>query len=342
MDKKSIKKRIRLGYHELQRTVDQKLGSHGAAQLEATLLLLGKQMSWKVAEMPANTDFRKVGFKVFSQWDEDGLIQYLISKIPIVEKTFIEFGVENYEESNTRFLLLNDHWQGMVLDACESDIGYIETDRIRWEFDLQAKRAWITRENIDALLAGAGFSRDVGLLSIDIDGNEYWIWEAIESLRPRIVIVEYNSVFGLAPISIPYQEDFSRSGAHHSNLYYGCSLAALGHLAKKKGYLLLGSNVWGHNAFFVRGDVAGELRGVELREAYVLSKFRESRGPDGRPTYVRGVDRIKLIEHLPVINVETGERGLLKNLWRPVSNDLAEPREINPAPASRKLAKQAL
>ena len=342
IDRKSIKKRIRLGYHELKRTVDQKLGDPAAAHLEATLLLAGKQMSWNVAAMPTNTDFRKVGFKVFSQWDEDGLIQYLINKIPIAEKTFIEFGIENYEESNTRFLLLNDHWQGMVLDASESDVRYIETDRIHWEFDLQAKRAWITRENIDALLSGSGFSNDLGLLSIDIDGNEYWIWEAIESLRPRIVIVEYNSVFGLEPLSIPYQEDFCRSVAHHSNLYYGCSLAALDHLAKKKGYLLLGSNVWGHNAFFVRADVAGEFRGRTPREAYVVSKFRESRGRDGRPTYVRGADRIKLIEHLPVVNVATGESGLLNDLWRPVSNDGDEHEETNPVRGFRDLAKQAL
>jgi len=81
------------------------------------LLLSGKEMAWRVACMPPNTDFRRVGFKVFSQFDEDGIIQYLINTLPIANRTFIEFGVENYEESNTRFLLLNDHWQGMVLDA---------------------------------------------------------------------------------------------------------------------------------------------------------------------------------------------------------------------------------
>jgi hypothetical protein len=272
-------------------------------------------MSRQVACLPPNTDLRKVGFKVFSQWDEDGIIQYLISKIPIKKKTFIEFGVENYEESNTRFLLLNDHWQGLVLDGGASDIRYIQTDRIYWEFDLQAKCAWITRDNINSLLESSSFASDVGLLSIDIDGNDYWIWEAIRSIEPRIVIVEYNSVFGLQPVSIPYQENFDRTAAHYSNLYFGCSLAALSHLAMKKGYLLVGSNIWGHNAFFVRSDVAGELKGLEAHEAYVLSKYRESRGPDGKLTYARGEDRIKLIEHLPVINVVTGETGPLKDFY---------------------------
>jgi len=302
-----IKKRIKSVYQELRRKTEH--------HSETTLLLLGKQMAWQAASMPPNTDLRKVGFKVFSQWDEDGIIQYLINRIPIENKTFIEFGVENYEQSNTRFLLLNDHWQGLVLDACSSDIQYIRADRIYWEFDLQAKCTWITKDNINSLMLEAGFSEDVGLLSIDLDGNDYWIWEAIQTIKPRVVIAEYNSVFGLQPISVPYQENFNRTAAHYSNLYFGCSLGALSHLAKKKGYLLLGSNIFGHNAFFVRADVAGDFRGLDPEEAYVLSKFRESRNSNGNLTYTRGEDRIKLIEHLPVVNVVTGHKAALRDCY---------------------------
>jgi hypothetical protein len=304
-----IKRRIKLAYKKLRRKV--------TGDSNTTLLLLGRGMSWEVASLPPNTDFRKVGFRVFSQSDEDGIIQYLTNKLPIENKTFIEFGVEEYDESNTRFLLLNDNWQGMVVDGSSSNIQYIQNDKIYWQFDLQAKCAWITRDNVNSLLAEAGFSEDVGLLSIDIDGNDYWVWEAIQSVRPRIVIVEYNSVFGLLPISVPYRENFDRRQAHYSNLYFGCSLAALSHLAKKKGYLLVGSNIWGHNAFFVRSDVAGEFSGLEPEEAYVLSKFRESRDRTGLPSYVRGGDRIKLIEHLPVTNVVTGQVGPLKECYGP-------------------------
>lgn len=302
-----IESRLKSIYAKLRRKVER--------HTEAMLLLQGKEMAWRVASLPANTDFRKVGFKVFSQFDEDGIIQYLINKLPIKSKTFVEFGVENYEESNTRFLLLNDHWQGMVLDARASDIHYIQQDQIYWQYDLQTKSTWITRENINALLRDADFGEDVGLLSIDIDGNDYWIWEAIESVRPLIVIVEYNSLFGLRPIAVPYKEDFNRADAHYSNLYYGASLGALQHLAQKKGYLLLGSNVWGHNAFFVRSDIAGEFRGRELQEAYVASRFRESRDQAGKLTYVRGCDRIKLIQDMPVVQVVTGETAKLKDLW---------------------------
>jgi hypothetical protein len=269
---------------------------------------------------------------VFSQWDEDGIIQYLIHKLPIANKTFIEFGVENYEESNTRFLLMNDHWQGLVLDACAADIRYVQTDRIYWQYDLQAKCTWITRDNINSLLAEAGFSEDVGLLSIDIDGNDYWIWQAIESIRPRIVIVEYNSVFGLQPVSVPYADNFNRTLAHYSNLYFGCSLGALSHLAKVKGYRLVGSNIVGHNAFFVRSDIAGAFRDLDIQEAYVVSNYRESRDHRGRLTYIRGADKIKVIEHLPVVNVVTGETGRLGELaggeLSPPANTFANPEGV--------------
>ncbi len=301
-----LKKKVKFTYERLR-----KRNHHYSLR---ALLLQGKQMSWQVAAFPPNTDFPKVGFRVFSQCDEDGILQYLIHNLPVKNKTFIEFGVENYEESNTRFLLLNDHWQGLLLDACEEDIRYIQQDDFYWQYDLQAKKTWITAENIDALLAGAGFGEDVGVLSIDVDGNEYWLWEKIVSIRPLIVVVEYNSLFGLQPVVVPYKEDFQRTAAHYSNLYYGSSLAALAELGKQKGYLLLGSNVWGHNAFFVRADIAGEFRGRTAEEAYVASKFRESRDDQGKLTYARGEDRFKLIEHLPVVHTTTGQIHSLRDL----------------------------
>jgi hypothetical protein len=278
-------------------------------------LLLGKQMAWQVASLPPNTSLRKVGFSVFSQWDEDGILQYLVAHLPITKRTFIEFGVENYEESNTRFLLMNNHWQGMVLDACKEDIRHIQRDQIYWQYDLQAKCTWITRENINELMREANFGEDVGLLSIDIDGNDYWIWEAIHSIRPRIVVVEYNSLFGLRPLAVPYKDDFHRTASHFSNLYYGSSLGALHCLAQKKGYCLVGSNVWGHNAFFIRADIAGEFRDLEPRQAYVASKFRESRDAGGKLTYARGNDRIKIIQDMPVIDVSTGRTDRIKDVW---------------------------
>jgi len=278
---------------------------------ERLILLEGRRAAWEVAKMPVATPLKRAGFGVFSQFDEDGIIQFLISHVEIKNQTFIEFGVEHYEESNTRFLLINDNWQGMVMDGSQENIDYIRNDRVSRKYDLQAYCEFITKENINELIRRSGFNEDLGLLSVDIDGNDYWVWEAIDSIQPRLVVAEYNSVFGLDPVSIPYQADFLRTKAHHSNLYYGCSLAALTHLATRKGYIFAGSNLRGNNAFFVRKDVAGSLPQLTAQEGYVLSHFKESRDAKGNLTYLTGAARRKVIAHLPVVNVITGQAALL-------------------------------
>lgn len=282
-----------------------------APSSQRLLLLEGRRAAWEVSKLPITTELKRAGFGVFSKDDEDGIVQFLISHVEIKHRTFIEFGVENYEESNTRFLLMNDDWQGLVMDGSEENVEFIKSDRIYYRFDLQAQSAFITRDNVNDLIRRSGFDEDLGLLSIDIDGNDYWIWEAIDSVRPRIVICEYNSLFGLDPVSISYQPDFYRTKAHYSNLYYGSSLSALAHLAAKRGYILAGSNIRGGNAFFVRKDIAGSLPERSLQEAYVYSRFRESQDQQGRSTYLRGAARRKLIAHLPVINVLTGQASAL-------------------------------
>ena len=278
---------------------------------ERLLILQARRASWEVSKLPITAELRRVGFGAFSQFDEDGIIQFLISHLEIKDQTFIEFGVENYEESNTRFLLMNDNWQGMVMDGSEENVAYIRSDRVSRRYDLQARCCFITKENINDLMRQSGFGEDLGLLSIDVDGNDYWVWEAIDSFRPRIVICEYNSVLGRDPISIPYQADFYRTRAHYSNLYYGCSLSALAHLANKKGYILAGSNLRGNNAFFVRRDIAGALPEHNADTEYVSSHFRESRNESGKLTYLREAARRKAISHLQVVNVVTGRTSVL-------------------------------
>lgn len=275
------------------------------------ILLEGKRAAWEVAQLPASAGLKRAGFGVFSQYDEDGIIQFLITHVEIKNETFVEFGVEHYEESNTRFLLLNDNWQGMVMDGSQEGIDYIKNDRVFRRFDLQAQCAFITKDNINDLIRNSGFDEDLGLLSVDIDGNDYWVWEAINVVKPRIVVAEYNSVFGHDPVSIPYQADFYRTKAHFSNLYYGCSLSALAHLAAKKGYLLVGSSLRGNNAFFVRKDIVGALPEVSAQKACVRSPFRESRDAKGKLTFLRGAARRTAIAHLPVVNVITGQTAAL-------------------------------
>ncbi len=248
-------------------------------------------------------------FKVFSQWGEDGIIQHLLDILDIKNKTFIEFGVEDFFESNCRFLLMNNNWSGLVIDGSKDNIEILKNSYFYWKYDLKAIAGFITKYNINEILNDSGFDQDIGILSIDLDGNDYYVLESINFYKPRILICEYNSVYGaLRSISIPYQDDFERTQKHYSNLYFGASLGAMTYLANKKGYSLVGTNSASNNAFYVRNDLLNDkLEVLSAEQAFVPSKIREGRDAHGALTYVAGDDRINVIQGMPVLNVITNE-----------------------------------
>jgi hypothetical protein len=254
-------------------------------------------------------------FQVFSQWGEDGILQFLLSKVEIANPVFVEFGVENYTECNTRFLLQNNRWAGLILDGSEENMRQVRQDPVYWRYNLKAVAAFIDKDNINSLIRDNGIKGDIGLLSVDIDGNDYWVWEAIDCINPRLVVCEYNSVFGPhRKVSTPYDKSFIRSRAHHSNLYYGASIAAFDHLAKKKGYALVGSNSAGNNVFFVRKDLLGELKSLTPQEAYVKAHFRESRDAQGTLTLLDHPQALSLLGELPLVDVETGKSAAIREM----------------------------
>ena len=244
-------------------------------------------------------------FSVFSQGGEDGIIHWLTTLVPIDRQVFVEFGVEDYSEANTRFLLAHRNWSGTIFDSSQANIEAVRRHDIYWRHDLQAAAAFITRENINGLLQRHGVEGDIGLLSIDVDGNDYWIWQAMDVISPRIVAIEYNSRLGpLRAVSMPYQADFARASAHHSMLYYGASLRALWKLGRQKGYDLVCCNTAGNNAFFVRTDVIPPgLQPAGVEDAYVRAKFRESRDADGRMNYLSFAQEEQLLASLEWIEV---------------------------------------
>ncbi|MEN0055546.1 MAG: hypothetical protein AAGC65_17850 [Mucilaginibacter sp.] len=245
-------------------------------------------------------------FKVFSQCGDDGIIQFLINYLNIQQRTFIEFGVEDYTESNTRFLLINNNWTGLIMDGSEKHMDTVKKDSIYWRYQLTAVPAFITAENINRLIVENGFEGEIGLLHIDIDGNDYWVWKEINVISPIIVIVEYNSIFGAEHAwSTPYKSDFDRTAAHHSNLYFGASLTALCDLAEEKGYYFIASNSTGNNAYFVRKDKIKDIKPLNAKSGYVLSKFRESRDKKDNLTYLSGAERLKALHGMEVYNTRT-------------------------------------
>ena len=291
---------IQTGLGELR----QELGSL-RSDLDAARVLAGRTMADQIAVRGRLSDLRTAEFKVFSQFGDDGIIQYLIRQLAIEASAFVEFGVGDYRESNTRFLLMNNNWRGLIMDGNPASVARIKQDPVCLFYDLTVAREFITRENINELLSTHGFTGSIGLLSVDIDGNDYWVWEAIKVIDPVVVVCEYNSAFGpTRAVTIPYDPAFQRQKAHSSNLYYGVSLAALCYLAGRRGYAFVGSNSNGNNAYFIRRDRLGSLRVLTPSEGWVESRFRESLDAAGSFTFLSGADRLKAMAGCSVYDVE--------------------------------------
>ena len=216
-------------------------------------------------------------------------------------------------ESNTRFLLKHNNWSGLVIDGDPKNIEHIKSDQLFWRHRLHADCSFVTRENINAIITRNGIAGDIGLLSVDIDGNDYWVWEAINCINPCVVVCEYNGLFGpSAKLSTRYAPDFLYSKAHYSTLFCGASLAAFHHLGMNKGYSLVGSNTGGNNAFLVRNDVLGTLKKLTPQEAYVPYSFRTSRDRKGNLTFLNFDECVELIADLVLVDVSTGEETTLR------------------------------
>ena len=313
---KKIKKGMFMGYiRNIIRSLKNRLFSNSLRAIEVNSLLLGKINTRQIVNIKKLNSLKEAEFRVFSQWGDDGIIQYLINKIPIINHTFVEFGVEDYTESNTRYLLMNDNWKGLVIDGSYSNICNIKSSYYYWMYDLTAVCSFIDTDNINNTLLDNGFKGDIGILSIDIDGNDYWVWKAISVISPCIVICEFNSVFGdQHSITVPYNPSFQRTEEHCSNLYFGASLTALKELASEKGYSFIGANSSSVNAYFIKSDLLQYLDIDHFDIDYYSSKCRESRDRDGNLTFLSGASRIKEISKKSVINLSNNELVLLKNI----------------------------
>jgi hypothetical protein len=259
----------------------------------------------------------KVEFKVFSQNGEDGIIQYLINNLEIPNKIFIEFGVETYIESNTRFLLINNEWSGLILESDADYVNFIKKDYIFQKYDLHIEKVFITKDNINSIFKKYTSLEDIGLLSIDIDGNDYWIWEAISEIQPRIVICEYNATFGdTEKVTIPYQANFNKNIAHYSQLFFGASLNALCDLAENKGYDFIGTCSSGANAFFVRKDINTSFKPITSQEGYNKLTAKSSKDKKGKLSFLNPNERLNEIKNKKIFDIENNIITSIKELYK--------------------------
>jgi hypothetical protein len=210
-------------------------------------------------------------FHILSQNGEDGIIDQLASDLKIHGASFVEFGF-GPTESNLIYYAATTGANGLFIDGSPDCCS--TAARLFPKLGIAAKVlcAWIDRENINDLIS---LNHEVGILSIDLDGNDYWIWQSITAINPILVIAEYNASFGTRrSVTTPYVRDFDRFRHHASGCCHGMSLRAAASLAESKGYSLVCTDLAGLNAFFVRND---RLTATTLRPALVESAFHSNR-----------------------------------------------------------------
>lgn len=204
--------------------------------------------------------FKDVGFRVHSQHEEDGILLFIFSLIGTTNKKCVEICAGDGIECNTANLIINHRWIGLLCDGDDLNIEKAKKyysanpDTMFWPPIII--KEWITKKNVNRILEENGFAGQIDLLSLDIDGIDYWLWKEISSIAPRVVVLEFNHLWGPdASVTVPYRENFVAEFTKYGSDYAGASLKAFVKLGKEKGYRLVGTNAIATNAFFVRNDI---------------------------------------------------------------------------------------
>jgi hypothetical protein len=211
--------------------------------------------------LPAMND---VEFRTFSQNGEDGILWYIFSLIGTHSKTAVEICAGNGIQCNSANLLVNHGWTGLLFDGNEENIAagklFYGSNPDTFTYPPRLCHAWLDVDNVNDLISNQGFNGEIDLLSLDIDGIDYWLWKAVTVIRPRVVVAEIQAIWGDSrSVSVPYRADFRAEYVDGFGVYSGASLPAFVKLARSKGYRLIGAQRYGFNAFFMRDDVGQDL-----------------------------------------------------------------------------------
>jgi hypothetical protein len=204
------------------------------------------------------------GFRCFSQNDEDGVLLHIFSVLGTTNKKTVEICAGDGVECNSANLIIHHGWRGLLFDGDEQNIAtgkqFYARCRDTFFYPPVLCHAWITAENVNDLVAGGGFAGDIDLFSLDMDGMDFWIWKALTCIRPRVVVLEFNSRWGpYASVATPYQPDFRPDWDRQPWFCGGASLAAFVKLGRERGYRLVGTHRGGVNAIFLRADTGVDL-----------------------------------------------------------------------------------
>ncbi len=275
-------------------------------------LILGGNAYLKTARKDYNSikNLRDVEFKVYSQNGEDGIIDYLIHSLEIKNIKFVEIGVGDYTECNTRFLTNNFPFQGLVCDYNKNLKKNLDLLVSTHRGKIQVFNNFVYKNNILDILKKHKFDNNINLFSLDIDGNDYFILNTLPDNFSDIFVAEYNQNFGFdLEISTPYIDNFDRFKYHYSGLCWGISIKALIKLMNKKGYIFLGNNTECCNAFFIKKSLKNKIN-FPFDEKENLEKtcndyICDARDKNGNLIYLSIKDRLETIQSSEVIDLAT-------------------------------------
>ena len=262
------------------------------------------------------SDLTETEVKIFSQNGEDGIIHYLSSRLKLNSKNFVEIGVGNYRESNTRYLYNKYHPKGIIIDCIEDMKEKVKPFVNLWKGDLRICNKKINSDNILDIL-NKECDYEIDIFSLDIDSIDYWVIEKLKKNISKIFVAEYNPVFGAElEVTVPNIPGFERNKYHYSNLCYGMSLKALINLMDSKNYYFIGTNLQKINAFFISKDFSKKefFNNIKIKklENYTNSNIRDSRDKNYNLNYLSGNKKFKEIEYCNVINLKNNKNKLIK------------------------------
>jgi hypothetical protein len=243
---------------ELLRKTEQTTASEQSCQL----VLKNQYKQLSLADL-SKYPFAEVGFRTYSQNSEDGILLFLFSILGTVNKTAVEICASDGIQCNTANLIINHGWRALMFDGDANAVAkgrkFYRSHPDTFSLPPVFEHAWITRDNVNRLITDQEIYGEIDLLSIDMDGVDYWIWDAITCISPRVVVAEVQCIWGSEKsVTVPYDENFKTQFINNFGVYSGASIAAFVKLAKKKNYRLVGFEKYGFNAFFIRNDVGAD------------------------------------------------------------------------------------
>ncbi len=251
----------------------------------AKILIFKSRNFYKVINL-----LEKAEVKIYSQNGEDGIIDYINNSLELVNFNFVEIGVGDYSEANTRYLYENYYSKGLIVDNIDNFHDKVKKNINLWKGDLRISNTSVTSKNINNILA-ANCNYEIDLFSLDIDGIDYWVLKELKPQISKVFIAEYNPIFGdKLQVTVPNLNNFNRKDYHYSCLCFGMSLKALINLMDEKGYYFLGTNRLKNNAFFISKffDKIKYFPKIIINnlEYYTNNNFRESRDVNGNLNYL--------------------------------------------------------